>query len=204
MESIPLIYPPGTDSAVELSISEWHETIVSGELSDFLEWDSQGPNTSISARIGVDDLAIHPIVEFTPDGKSVEFDFESIQIPTQSAVSSTPVVLKILKQIRWTGPVLDPLPTSHYIDVVVNEYPPSIGPVGDFNQNGVVDAADYVVWCKGLGTIYAQTDYGTWRAHFGQIAGSGLGARASASVPEPASLVLLTLAAAGVSIRWRW
>src|SRR6478752_202912 len=46
---------------------------------------------------------------------------------------------------------------------------------GDFNNNGVVDAADYVMWHKGLGTTYTQTDYDVWRAHFGQTAGSGTG-----------------------------
>ena len=44
---------------------------------------------------------------------------------------------------------------------------------GDYSQNGNVDAADYVVWRKGLGTTYTQNDYDTWRAHFGQTAGSG-------------------------------
>ena len=40
---------------------------------------------------------------------------------------------------------------------------------GDFNGNGVVDAADYVAWRKGLGTLYTQNDYNVWRAHFGQM-----------------------------------
>ena len=35
---------------------------------------------------------------------------------------------------------------------------------GDYNANGVVDAADYIVWRKGLGTIYTQNDYNVWRA----------------------------------------
>ena len=35
---------------------------------------------------------------------------------------------------------------------------------GDFNNDGTVDAADYVVWRKGLGTIYTQDDYNVWRA----------------------------------------
>jgi hypothetical protein len=45
--------------------------------------------------------------------------------------------------------------------------------LGDYNHNGFVDATDYVVWRKGLGTTYIQNDYDVWRAHFGQTAGSG-------------------------------
>jgi hypothetical protein len=86
---------------------------------------------------------------------------------------------------------------------------------GDFNSNGVVDASDYVMWRKGLGTSYTQTHYNLWRAHFGQTLGSGatgstrlsspksastnaLGANVAlpirASVPEPAALALSALA----------
>jgi hypothetical protein len=72
---------------------------------------------------------------------------------------------------------------------------------GDFNLDGSVDAADYVTWRKGLGTIYNQNDYNTWRSNFGQTAGSGAALPSaeslSAAVPEPATLVLLILATAG-------
>jgi probable HAF family extracellular repeat protein len=61
---------------------------------------------------------------------------------------------------------------------------------GDYNQNGAVDAADYVAWRKNNGT---QTDYDTWRANFGQIAASG-SASALTAVPEPASFFLSLLA----------
>ena len=64
---------------------------------------------------------------------------------------------------------------------------------GDFNKDGRVDAADYVVWRKGAA---APTDYDVWRANFGQPSGSGAGASANAAVPEPATVVLLMLAAA--------
>jgi autotransporter-associated beta strand protein len=74
---------------------------------------------------------------------------------------------------------------------------------GDYNNNGVVDAADYVVWRKGLGTTYTQNDYDVWRAHFGQTAGSGSGAVANAAVPEPATLLQIFLAAAVATIRRR-
>jgi hypothetical protein len=44
---------------------------------------------------------------------------------------------------------------------------------GDFNSDGTVDAADYVVWRIGLGTTYTQSDYDLWRVNFGQTSGSG-------------------------------
>jgi probable HAF family extracellular repeat protein len=74
---------------------------------------------------------------------------------------------------------------------------------GDFNNNGVVDAADYVVWRKGGPLQNDATpgvqpgDYNVWRANFGQPAGSGAGASVNAAVPEPATLVLLLLAVPG-------
>jgi autotransporter-associated beta strand protein len=62
---------------------------------------------------------------------------------------------------------------------------------GDFNGNGVVDAADYTVWRNGLGSIYALDDYNVWKTHFGQTAGSGSGSKANAAVPEPATWIAL-------------
>jgi hypothetical protein len=75
---------------------------------------------------------------------------------------------------------------------------------GDYNRDATVDAADYVVWRKGLGTTYTQADYDVWRANFGQTIGSsGVDplSRVPASadplpiaIPEPATLALLIMA----------
>jgi hypothetical protein len=84
----------------------------------------------------------------------------------------------------------------------------SVGVSGDYNNNGVVDAADYVVWRKNQGTTntlpndpnggtIGTAQYSNWRNHFGQTFGSGSGASANVAVPEPATLVLLILAPAG-------
>jgi hypothetical protein len=69
----------------------------------------------------------------------------------------------------------------------------SLGPSlpGDYNINGVVDAADYVVWRNEIGT---PATYDTWRANFGRTAASG-SMVANSSVPEPASVVLAIVAA---------
>jgi hypothetical protein len=80
------------------------------------------------------------------------------------------------------------------------------GPLaGDYNGNGTVDAADYVVWRKTLGTTTLlasdgdddgdvdQFDYAVWRTTFGNSAGGGLTGTAAA-VPEPCNVVLLVAA----------
>ncbi|HJQ82147.1 MAG TPA: hypothetical protein VJ828_19435, partial [Lacipirellulaceae bacterium] len=82
-------------------------------------------------------------------------------------------------------------------------------PSGDFNHDGIVDAADYVVWRKGLGTSYDQDDYGVWRENFGSSLGPGSGVALpsteplSAAVPEPAAIALLLIAAALRPLRAR-
>ncbi|MEX2307911.1 MAG: glycosyl hydrolase [Pirellulales bacterium] len=78
---------------------------------------------------------------------------------------------------------------------------------GDYNDDGVVDAADYIVWRQSLGQtgmgLVADSnldgridgaDYEFWRSRFGQTAGSGSSV-ANSAVPEPASPMLLLLAA---------
>lgn len=71
---------------------------------------------------------------------------------------------------------------------------------GDFNGDGTINAADYVVWRKGLGTTYTQNDYNIWRAHFGQTTGSGVGPNPNAAIPEPRTLVMFVAALIGYSI----
>ncbi len=92
---------------------------------------------------------------------------------------------------------------------------------GDYNQNSVVDPADYVVWRDTLnqsGTNLAADgdgngsvgpeDYELWRSHFGQMSGGAAGSSLEAtaawshgvlrSAPEPAALWLIGIAFCGV------
>ena len=88
------------------------------------------------------------------------------------------------------------------------------GLAGDYNGNGAVDSADYIVWRKTLdqtganlpadgnsnGTVDA-ADYDFWRSRLGNSLGSGM--ETAAAVPEPASITLLFAGLALVVYRGR-
>jgi hypothetical protein len=76
---------------------------------------------------------------------------------------------------------------------------------GDYNGNGIVDAADYTMWRDSLGqigpglaadgnhdSIVNSHDYDVWSANFGTIAGGGTAAMSPSPVeaPEPSACVL--------------
>jgi hypothetical protein len=77
---------------------------------------------------------------------------------------------------------------------------PEPGLPGDFNDDGKVDAADYIVWRKNdggttalpndddLGTPIRAEHYTLWRAHFGEIEMPGVGA--GGAIPEAGSFML--------------
>ena len=97
-------------------------------------------------------------------------------------------------------------------------YVTTAGVPGDYNKNGVVDAADYTIWRDHLGQnfqldnenpadsnpgVVDSADYAFWKSRFGATSGSG--ALASAAVPEPTCLGLFVaaLALGGVNRRKR-
>jgi hypothetical protein len=98
------------------------------------------------------------------------------------------------------------------------DLPPPGGLTGDYNDDGTVDAADYVVWRKNLGTntqlenegegitpgMVTTEDYDIWVDNFGNTPPPGLGL--SAVVPEPATVAIVAigvLALFGVGARRR-
>ena len=46
---------------------------------------------------------------------------------------------------------------------------------GDFNGDGKVDMADYVVWRHNFGAPFTMDDYNTWRQYFGKSLSAGAG-----------------------------
>jgi T5SS/PEP-CTERM-associated repeat protein len=76
---------------------------------------------------------------------------------------------------------------------------------GDYNNDGIVNAADYVLFRKlegttntlpndAIGGTIGPAHYGQWSAHFGQSLGSG--SLSNSNVPEPATWMLVMVGAA--------
>ena len=89
---------------------------------------------------------------------------------------------------------------------------------GDYDRNGIVNAADYTLWRKSMGQSVTagtgadgnfdgqitQADYNVWKSHYGQTSGSGSGTSLSSdAVPEPSALILASLATCWLGFRRR-
>ena len=102
-----------------------------------------------------------------------------------------------LEHLRYIGEFLQQLPLAKLVP-------------GDFNNNGNVDAADYVTWRKSFGSttlandngvtpgVVDLADYNYWRSRFGATTSTGSGAGSGltdfAAIPEPLTWVLAVVA----------
>jgi endonuclease/exonuclease/phosphatase family metal-dependent hydrolase len=97
------------------------------------------------------------------------------------------------------------------IEIPISYQVLAAGIAGDYNGNGIVDAADYTVWRDTLGSmsdlrangddtdtsagVVDAADYDYWKVHFGETS-PGAGSRgggATARVPEPVSQTLVLI-----------
>jgi hypothetical protein len=101
--------------------------------------------------------------------------------------------------------------------VIAGEEPPRMGIViyesfglaGDYNANGIVDAADYILWRNTIGQNVAafsgadgdgngtvdEADYEFWRARYGNTLSTGAGAADGQTIPEATTAALIVAAA---------
>jgi len=149
-------------------------------LESFYKWDQDSAGSIIVWQDGVE--VLHQ------DGTRTQYPYNYGTLPRQWSVNAY-------------GDKLDPNPHSMFLDDAaisrsrLGPTPDNSAIPGDFNHDGIVDAADYSVWRNGLGSTYTATDYKIWKANFGR---SSLNA---APLPEPpaSALVAILFAAACIA-----
>ncbi len=90
----------------------------------------------------------------------------------------------------------------------LREIAPSPLAGGDYNNDGIIDAADYIIWRKGAplsndpipGTT--PDDYTIWRMHYGVTTSASATSINSNIIPEPRASTLFLIASVVIFFRW--
>jgi hypothetical protein len=165
---------------------------------------------------GIDDLA--------SASRPLDWDTDGDGMPNWFEVANG---LNVASAADRNTTTLSPLGYTNlevYLAAVAVGAMPPVPLAGDYNNDQVVDAADYTVWrdslatttplvneTASLGTVDA-ADYDAWKANYGAVAAgaaSGVASRGvpapdSSAVPEPATLlmILVGLLTVGAASRW--
>lgn len=162
----------GDDSAAGLGGEEYRYNVMSADLNT---------STFTQLTIPLSSLDRTAANEFTNDGDGSLEDFNLYYIGIVADQDAGLVGVEI-----------------EYIEVRL----PSVALLGDYNNNGVVDAADYTVWRDTLGAggsnlpndptpgTVDQSDYTYWTQHYGETLGASA---ATLATPEPSAAVLAML-----------
>ena len=128
----------------------------------------------------------------------VKMDFENV-----NSVHYGWIGVRITNEANATGEVIGwGYESETGVSILAGDTAPALD--GDFNGDGKVDAADYVVWRKTDGSA---AGYSEWRANFGAPFGAGAVVPSDAAVravPEPHSLLLSLIAGVAVIGTFLW
>jgi hypothetical protein len=128
---------------------------------------------------------------------------------------ASPILSESTFYIRWKPILVSGSNTNDGLAIDDFTIGTTLGPgvAGDYNNNGVVDTGDYVIWRKRLnqattisnditpGTVTTQ-DYREWQNRFGKTTFE-FGAGAGTNIPEPAT-THLALALVGLALALRY
>jgi len=183
--------PAGEDRSFKLRWFWKYAVAESGEFRARLRLSNDGV-TSL-------DLT-NPLTElnFTVSGEAADFEMFETTIDLPDGIRSFDLTF-------ISGGALSALGTF-YVDDVSAAIVAAPVLVGDYNANGIVDAADYVVWRDSLGasgaglaadgngdSMVTQLDYDIWKANFGTTAGGAGSSAQHSAVPEPSTVLLLVV-----------
>ena len=153
-------------------------------------------------EVRVNGQLVSPSLDFAATGTWTTWQYATLQ--SQQLLAGTNSIQ--ITAAGSSGPNIDHL----MLGVLPNFY-------GDYNQNGAVDTADYLLWRKSKGTLLPRgtgadgnangvvddEDYGFWRAQYGNILSPiGAGTSPFKSVPEPSCAThMITFAMGAMFVR---
>jgi hypothetical protein len=182
--------PAGTNRSLELRWFWKHDIATGSEFHARLRL-SNDDATSV-------DLT-NPLLEydFSVTGTSADFDMFDNIIGIPDGIRSFDLTFISGGTPSATGTI--------YVDDISASLVTSNSVAGDYNRDGIVDAADYTVWRSmsgqtGVGLAadgnsdgqVNHLDYDVWTANFGNTAGAGSSAQA-ARIPEPSTTLLVLI-----------
>jgi len=183
--------PAGAGRDLQLRWYWKHDIAAGGEFRARLRL-SNDSVTSLDLANAVQEL------NFTVSGESNGFEIYETTIELPDGVRSFDLTFISGGDLTAIG--------SIYIDDISASLMQLPALMGDFNADGLVDAADYVVWRDASGTtggnlaadangdnLVSELDYEIWKANFGDRAGGSLSSIAAIAVPEPTAIVLLAI-----------
>jgi hypothetical protein len=159
--------------------------------------DANNPNRMMVVAINRSNQPLNAAIAIVDDNRFTQAQVYKLTSALAGSVRGPDMAVNAGNQLNYL------MPAMSVTTLVLTTMP------GDYNADGKVDAADYVVWRKALGrgTSLAngddtpgvgQDDYARWRAHFGQST-PGLGS--SSDVPEGTSLLLMLVGLSQLLLR---
>jgi hypothetical protein len=160
--------------------------------------DANNPNRMVVVAINRSDQPLDAAIAIADDNRFVLAEVYRLTSATASPVRGTDLIVNAANQFNYL------MPAMSVTTLVLTTLS------GDYNADGAVNAADYVVWRKNFGSGNALPngddtpgvgvdDFARWRSRFGQSAsGLGAGLGESGGVPEPTSILLLLIGGIGL------
>ena len=190
IENVYFSFDVSPDSGYELDLDELTFNIARGGAATPRVYDVRASVDGFAASLTGGEVEI---LTQRPTWTPVSIDLSGAAF--QNLTSPLTFRIHYMGQMGQFGQNID------FDDITINGMVMAVDPglTGDYNEDGIVDAADYVVWRKSPGDFGGDPDgYNDWRANFGNsLSGSGSGSLASAGpVPEPAAWLLAAMALA--------
>ncbi len=188
-----------------LSSDAWSENTIT--------WNNAPNLADLDPKVTGVGTTAFPVGQLTFDNTQAEWGLDLTDFIREhpQLVDDGALTLALVREQRFSG---DTDPTFSYVELQMKES--GIAPKltlfldnrvpGDFDSNGIVDAADYVLWRKTVSQIgtglaadanrdglVTSADLAIWRSHFGSAIAATGAAFEAALLAEPSTWLLMTI-----------